>query len=214
MKRRQIVLPALGLVGVLGLVVLGAGLFAFTLRQNGVPQMTFAECEAAGGEAWRVDLFDPDICPSCAAYVACAREVNDYSEVCPECYGPCQECQEGYSLHESCPACYGPCQACQNDHLNEFESDEERYRSCPACKTCADCREALEEKRASCPPCVSCEACKEENRRYEDIRELCPEVASCSECMERNFPYPDGCPGGREKIGEISDAAIWFQCCR
>jgi hypothetical protein len=213
-KRRQIVLPVVGLVGVLGLLVLGAGLSVVALRRSGSPSMTFAECEAAGGEAWRVDVFDPDICPSCAAYEACAREVNDLRDVCPDCYGPCEECQEEYSLHESCPACYGPCQACQNEHLNDFESEAERYRLCPACKACDDCREALEVERSRCPPCVACEACRKENRRYTDIREVCPEVVSCSKCMERNFPYPDRCPGDREKIGEISDAAIWFQCCR
>jgi len=211
MERRQIVLPALGLLGVLAL---GVGLSAVILEQSGAPSMTFAECEAAGGEAWLVDLSHADICSSCAAYQACAREYNDYSDVCPECYGPCQACQEEYSLHESCPECYGPCQSCENTYLNDFDSEEERYRLCPACRVCDDCRAALEARRSSCPPCVSCEACKEENRRYTDIREVCPQVVACGECMEVNFPYPDACPGGREKVGEISDAAIWFQCCR
>jgi hypothetical protein len=37
---------------------------------------------------------------------------------------------------------------------------------------------------------------------------------SCTECLQNNFPYPDKCPDGKEKIGEITDAAIWFQCCK
>jgi hypothetical protein len=214
MKRRLVVLPAPGLLIVLGLLVLGAGLSAVYLRQDRARRMTFAECEEAGGEAWRVDLYHPDICPSCAVYEACAREVNDLRDVCPECYGPCQECQERYSVQESCPACYGPCQDCQNEYLHVFESEEGRYRLCPACKACDVCREEVEANRVACPLCVSCETCREENRRYTAIREVCPQVVACGACMERNFRYPDMCPGGREKLGEISDAAIWFLCCR
>lgn len=65
-----------------------------------------------------------------------------------------------------------------------------------------------------CPSCAEYQVCKEENNEYPDIREVCPQIIPCSECMEANFPYPDTCPDGREKVGEISDAAIWFQCCK
>jgi hypothetical protein len=197
------------------MLVLGlAAIVGSSIRQRTPNQMTFEACAEAGGEAWRVDLFHPDICPSCAGYEACAREHNDYSDVCPECYGPCQACQDRYSLYEECPECYGPCQTCQNDYLNDFASEDERYRLCPECRTCDACREDLEAKRSNCPPCVACRECKEANTRETDIRDACPQIETCTECMNRNFPYPDACPDGREKVGEISDAAIWFQCCR
>jgi hypothetical protein len=57
------------------------------------------------------------------------------------------------------------------------------------------------------------QACEEENKGYSDIRDVCPQVVACTECLENNFPCRDRCPDGKEKIGEISDAAIWFQCC-
>jgi hypothetical protein len=88
-------------------------------------KVTFAACEQAGGQIWRVDLFDPDVCPTCAEY--------------------------------------------------------------------ADCLE--------------------EHPQAEDIRQVCPSTIPCGECMEANFPYPDRCPGDREVIGQISDAATWFLCC-
>ena len=65
-----------------------------------------------------------------------------------------------------------------------------------------------------CSSCAEYQACEEENKGYSDIRDVCPQVAACTECLESNFPYPDRCPDGKEKIGEISDAAIWFQCCK
>ena len=65
-----------------------------------------------------------------------------------------------------------------------------------------------------CPACAEYTACEEKNRGASDIRKVCPRAIACAECMERNFPYPDRCPDGLQKIGEISDAAIWFQCCR
>lgn len=208
MKNRTVLLAA---AVVLGSLVL---LTALGVRATQPRRMTFEACEEAGGEAWLVDLYHPDICPSCAAYQACAGEVNDYTDVCPECYGPCQACQEKYSVYQSCPECYGPCQECQNEYLSDFASEEERYRLCPTCMACDECREEINENRANCPPCVSCRACKEENKRYTDIADVCPQVVPCSECASENFPYANTCPGGKEKIGEISDAAIWFQCCR
>lgn len=118
MKRnlKKLILLLLGI----GLLVIGIGLIIFFLKPDSPRQMTFKECEEVGGEAWRVDLYHPDICPACAEYRAC--EAN--------------------------------------------QGDE------------------------------------------------CPQDKSCAKCMEDNFPYPDRCPEGEEKIGVISDAAIWFQCCK
>jgi hypothetical protein len=105
---------------VVGLLVFGIGFIIFFLKPDSARQMTFKECEEASGEAWRVDLFHPDICPACSEYRACETEKGDE----------------------------------------------------------------------------------------------CLQVISCTECLKNNFPYPDRCPEGRKKIGEISDAAIWFQCCK
>ncbi|MCD4672370.1 MAG: hypothetical protein K8R77_06890 [Anaerolineaceae bacterium] len=176
--------------------------------------LTFAECEEKGGGAWPVDLYHSDICPACAAYRECESVYNDYSETCPECYGACPECQAQYSLHESCPECYEPCQNCQNKYLNNFKSDEERYQLCPDCKVCDSCREELNTKIINCPACISCNECKEENKKCDDISEVCPDVFPCAECMEEMGMYPDKCPGGMEKLGNISDAAMWVQCCK
>jgi hypothetical protein len=190
---------------------------AFTviyMRRNDALEITFAECERMGGVAWQVDLYHPEICSSCAEYRECETEYSDYSEVCPECYAACPECQDRFSLYESCPECYGPCQACQNEYLNEFENEEERYSLCPECEVCDSCREELNLKIFNCPPCISCNECKEENKRYTNIGDVCPQVFACAECMERTGTYPDTCPDGRKKIGEISDAATWFQCCK
>lgn len=65
-----------------------------------------------------------------------------------------------------------------------------------------------------CPACAEYRVCEQENEGASDIREACPQVIACAECLDRNSLYPDRCPGGLQKIGEISDAAIWFQCCR
>ncbi len=65
-----------------------------------------------------------------------------------------------------------------------------------------------------CPECVSYQNCLEENSGQTNLSELCPQVAACSECISNNHPYPDKCPDGKHKIGEISDASIWFQCCK
>ena len=202
-------------------VLTGSGILALALvfttiwiRQNESPQIAFAECETRGGVAWQVDLTHPDICSSCAEYRECEIEYNDLSEECPECYGACQECQDKFSLYESCPECYGPCQACQNKYLNEFENEEERYKLCPECEVCDSCREELNFKIINCPPCISCNKCKEGNKKYTNISDVCPQILPCAECMKRTGTYPDKCPDGRKKIGEISDAAIWFQCCK
>jgi hypothetical protein len=92
-------------------------------------KMTFAECEAIGGEPWRVDHFHPDICPACAEYA---------------------ECQAAYDADD----------------------------------------------------------------RAGNLAEACPQGKACAACMQRTDFYPDTCPGGRTKVGEITDAAIWFQCCK
>jgi len=65
-----------------------------------------------------------------------------------------------------------------------------------------------------CAVCAEVRACEDEHRGSADVREACPQAVACSTCMEANFPYPKTCPDGREKVGEISDAAIWFLCCR
>lgn len=65
-----------------------------------------------------------------------------------------------------------------------------------------------------CPDCDSYRNCFEENKGKTNLSELCPQVAACSECISHNHPYPDICPDDKRKIGEISDAAIWFQCCK
>jgi hypothetical protein len=65
-----------------------------------------------------------------------------------------------------------------------------------------------------CSACAEYRACEEKNKGASDIGDICPQIAACAECAENNFPYPDKCPDGKEKIGEISDAAIWFQCCK
>ena len=119
--KKQVIL----LVGA-GILVLGIGITIFYLTFNSSRKITFEECAKAGGVTWRVDLYHPDICSSCAEY----------------------------------------------------------------------------------------QACKAENKGSPDIREVCPQVIACTECLESNFPYPNNCPAGREKIGEISDAATWFQCCK
>ena len=110
----------------IGLLILGVGIVIFSLKFNPSRKMTFEACTLAGGEAWRVDPYDPEICPVCVEYLAC----------------------------------------------------------------------------------------EEQNKGVADIREVCPQVMACAEWMDDNFPYSDTCPNGKQKIGEISDAAIWLQCCK
>jgi len=121
MKKRGIFL-----IGV-GLLVFGIGIIIYFLKFDTSRKITFDECDKAGGEAWRVDLYHPDICQTCAEYRACENEASNNSS---------------------------------------------------------------------------------------DSLDICPQMISCTECLKENFPYPDRCPEGKEKIGEISDAAIWFQCCK
>jgi hypothetical protein len=111
------------------MLVFASGMAWLDLRVERVRQLTFAECEQFGGQAWRVDLYDPDICPECTDYAACEAEYSD-------------------------------------------------------------------------------------RQVYPDLREVCPQVEDCGACMSENFPYPETCPRGKEKLGQISDAAIWFMCCR
>jgi hypothetical protein len=107
----------LGSAGVL--VLVGLLTVLYNLPEKPV-QLTFAECQAQGGTAWRVDPFDPGVCPACQAYLSCSIDSGN-------------------------------------------------------------------------PDCIPTQA--------------------CAECLEANFPYPARCPGSAEKLGEISDAAIWFLCC-
>lgn len=176
--------------------------------------LTFNKCEKRGGTAWAVDLFHPDICPACAVYRQCESYYNDYTNECPVCYGPCQECQAHYNWLESCPQCNTTCRECENQHLHDFKDEEERFRLCPDCQVCDECREEINEKIRACQPCIECEQCKEANKKYEDIQEVCPEIFPCMDCMEEMGLYPDKCPGGMAKIGNISDAAMWFMCCK
>jgi hypothetical protein len=120
-KRRMILLVILFLAAGIGFT-----LSYLKLKSDSHRKVTFEECIKAGGKAWAVDIYDPDICPACAEYAACA------------------------------------------DH----------------------------------------------NSGAADLREACPQVIACTACVNRNFPYPDRCPDGLQKIGEISDAEIWFQCCK
>jgi len=55
-----------------------------------------------------------------------------------------------------------------------------------------------------CSSCAEYRVCEEENKGYSDIRDVCPQIIPCAELMKTNFP----CPEGREKVGEISDAAL------
>lgn len=204
------------LIFLLSLCVLVAAVIFTTvnIRKNKSQELTFAACTERGGTAWQVDLYHPQICSSCAEFRECEIEYNDLSEECPECYGACQACQDQYSVYESCPECYGACQACQNKYLNQFESEAQRYELCPECETCNTCREEIEIKRSSCPACLSCNECRDENKSYTDIGDVCPQIVACTDCMNSNFPYPDRCPDGKESIGEITDAATWFLCCK
>ena len=65
-----------------------------------------------------------------------------------------------------------------------------------------------------CPACDEYLACERDSQGASNIHDECPQVLACNECVLANWPYPDTCPDGREKVGEISDAAIWFLCCR
>lgn len=208
MKRKRLILFL-----VIGVLVLGVG-YAVLYMRNKPRMFTFEECESMGGEAWLVDIYHPDICPACAEYRACELVYNDYSEVCPECYEACPACQDSYPYDSCHEDYYDSCRNCENEYLHDFEDDEEKYRLCPTCEDYKNCREEITSKRKNCPPCIACEECKEKNKKYTDIGEVCPQVTPCGECMSDNFPYPDQCPGGKESVGEISDAATWFLCCK
>lgn len=47
------------------LVVVSFGITFLILRENNSRKITFIECEKACGEAWLVDLSQPDFCPEC-----------------------------------------------------------------------------------------------------------------------------------------------------
>jgi hypothetical protein len=113
-RRRMLILGSAGVLVLVGLLTV-----LYNLPEKPV-QLTFAECQAQGGTAWRVDPFDPGVCPACQAYLSCSIDSGN-------------------------------------------------------------------------PDCIPTQA--------------------CAECLEANFPYPARCPGSAEKLGEISDAAIWFLCC-
>lgn len=120
MKTRRVVIL------ILSIVVVAIGLVIAYVERFRASRLTFAQCADAGGMAWAVDLYHPDVCAACA-------EVR---------------------------------------------------------------------------------ACEEERRGAADQPAACPQAVACAACLEANFPYPKTCPDGREKVGEISDAAIWFLCCR
>ncbi len=209
MKRKRLILFL-----VTGIVVLGVGISIIYLQLSKPRMFTFEECESMGGEAWLVDIYHPDICPACAEYRDCQLTYNDYTEACPECYDVCPACQESYPYDSCHEDYYDSCRNCENEYLHDFEDEEERYRLCPTCEDYTNCREDISTKRENCPPCIACEECKEKNKKYTDISEVCPQIIPCVECMNSSWPYPDRCPGGKKSIGEISDAATWFLCCK
>ena len=63
----------------LSFLVLAVIFTTIYIRQNKSQEITFAECEEMGGVAWRVDLYHPEICSSCAEYLECEIDYNDYS---------------------------------------------------------------------------------------------------------------------------------------
>jgi len=65
-----------------------------------------------------------------------------------------------------------------------------------------------------CPDCKDFYDCLKNHSNQKNIDEACPQNKNCSKCVGENFPYPDKCPGEKEKLGEISDAATWFLCCK
>lgn len=65
-----------------------------------------------------------------------------------------------------------------------------------------------------CPECVEYYDCYEKYQNVYNLEKFCPSLKDCEKCMENNFPYPQACPDQNEKIGDISDAAIWFICCK
>jgi len=91
-------------------------------HQNQSKKLTFSQCEEIGGTTWRVDVFHPEICPTCKTCYNCGEDSQDFTN--------------------------------------------------------------------------------------------CPNCESCFTCMEENQPYSEKCLDGMKKIAEISDAAIWFQCCK
>lgn len=65
-----------------------------------------------------------------------------------------------------------------------------------------------------CPQCTNYFDCLEKKENAGNTNMVCYAEEDCGQCIEKNFPYPEKCPGGQEKLAEISDAAIWFLCCR
>jgi hypothetical protein len=97
----------------------------------------------------------------------------------------------------------------------KFKSDSSRKITFEECEKAGGTAWRVDIYHPSiCPACAEYRACEQKNQGASDIREVCPEVIPCAECMDRNFPYPDRCPDDLQKIGEISDAEIWFQCCK
>jgi len=73
MKKRIVMIIGIGFLG------LGIGFTIFHLTSYSTRKITFEECEHAGGTAWLVDLYHPDICSACAEYQECLKEYNDLS---------------------------------------------------------------------------------------------------------------------------------------
>lgn len=194
----------------------GAAVFFCEELAQAEETMTFAQCEEAGGIAWRVDSLHPDICPECSEYYRCFYQYGDYSGVCPECGAPCEACRNRVkqSLQENYKHNYLQCQKCKTSHGHQFESDEEKNKLCPQCQDYEVKRDRLVQEIQNCPPCLACKKCQDE--KYEELKRECPSMShECAQCsMEDNSPYSDICPGGKKKIAEISDAAISFQCCK
>ena len=182
----------------------------FTLQyQNQPKKMSFTECEEARGTVWQVNLNHPDICPTCAIYSKCYEKYNNYSDVCPICDKKQKECYEE-SLNKVCP--YDNCRICKNKYFHDFKDDAEMFKLCPDCKYYEDCKNDYNEKLSEC--LKPCSVCKENNKKYEDTKEVYPNTESCMMCKNEHSSYPNKCPGGMKKIAEISDASLWFQCCK
>jgi|SRR3989338_252996 len=65
-------------------------------------KMTFAKCEKIGGTLWRVDVFHPDICPTCESCYECGGDSYNFTN-CPNC-DTCFECmKQNFPYSDKCP---------------------------------------------------------------------------------------------------------------
>jgi len=70
--------------------------------QNQFKRMTFAECEEIGGIVWEVNVFHPDICPTCKSCYECGANSQNFTN-CLNC-DTCFECmKENSPYSDKCP---------------------------------------------------------------------------------------------------------------